>query len=88
MIVESVVLSDAFTDSIQRAWVQSRPGANQFNVNQFKFARKTINILVHEFVFPDDTAFKVHKLQDSQEIITRFSKSAKAFGLKIKLVMN
>ena len=31
----------------------------------------------------DDIAFEVHNHQDAQEIITRFSESAKAFGLKI-----
>ena len=36
-------------------------------------------------MFTDDTAFVVHNQQDAQEIITRLSKSAKTFGLKISL---
>ena len=35
--------------------------------------------------FHDDTVFAEHNLQDAQELITRFPKSAKAFGLKINL---
>ena len=36
-------------------------------------------------MFADDTAFAAHNRQDTQEIITRFSRSAKAFGLKLNL---
>ena len=36
-------------------------------------------------MFADDTAFVAHNHEDAEEIITRFSKSAKAFGLKINV---
>ena len=48
--------------------------------------RKTRHVLVREFVFAEDTVFVAHNYQDIlQKIITCFSKSAKALGLKINL---
>ena len=43
LILFSVALSDAFIDSIQEVWIQSRLGSNLFNAFQFKSARKTRN---------------------------------------------
>ena len=45
-------------------------------------ARKTRNVLVHKFMFADDTA---HNHQAAQEIITCFLRSEKSFKLKINL---
>jgi len=36
-------------------------------------------------MFADDTAFAAHYHQQAQEIITRFAKYAKDFGLKINI---
>ena len=36
-------------------------------------------------MFTDDTGFVAHNQQNAKKIITRFSKSAKVFGLKINL---
>ena len=36
-------------------------------------------------MFADDIAFVSHSPEDAQDIITRFSRSAKAFGLKINI---
>ena len=66
-------------------WKRMDTGANLFNANKFKSARKTRNILVHELIFTEDTAFVAQNYQDSQKIITRFSKSAKTSWLKINL---
>ena len=41
--------------------------------------------LERELMFADNTDFVARNHQDAQEIITRFSKSAKANGLKINL---
>ena len=48
-------------------------------------ARKTKNVLVHKLMFADDTAFVALNHQDAMKIITCFSKSAKAFRLKMNL---
>ena len=81
----SVVLQHAFHDCNKGVWIQSRPGADLFNVNQYKSATKTRKILVRELMFADDTAFVAHSHDDAQEIVSRFAKSAQAFGLRINI---
>ena len=63
--------------------VNKEAGSNLFNVNQFKSASRTRNVLVRELIFADDTAFVAHIPQNAQEIINRISKSVRTFGLKI-----
>ena len=36
-------------------------------------------------MFADDTAFVAHNHDDAQEIVSRFARSAQAFGLKINI---
>ena len=81
----SQVLNHAFTNHDKGVWIQSRPGADLFNVNQYKSTRRTQKVLVRELMFADDTAFVAHTHQDAQEIITLFAQAAKAFGLKINI---
>ena len=81
----SQVLDNAFPECYSGVRIQSRPGADLFNVNQFKSKSKTKPILVRELMFADDTAFVAHNHQDMQEIITRFATSARDFGLKINI---
>ena len=52
-------------------------GENLSSTSQFKSARKTRNVLVHELMFADVSAFVAES--DSLEIITHFSKSALVF---------
>ena len=84
-IILSMVLSAAFTDSIQEVWIKSRPRANLFNASQFKSARKTRNVQARELMFADGTDFMARNYQDVLEITTLCSKSTKAFGRKINL---
>ena len=79
----SIVLKHAFKDHKKGVLIQSRPGADLFNVKLFKSVRKRKEVLIRELMFADDTAFVSHSPEDAQDIITRFSRSAKAFGLKI-----
>ncbi len=81
----TVVLQHAFENCDIGVWIQSRPEADLFNVNQYKSATRTRKILVRELMFADDTAFVAHSHDDAQEIVTRFARSAKAFGLKINI---
>lgn len=81
----TATLTHAFNDCNKGVLIQSRPNADLFNVNQFKSTRKTKGILVRELMFADDTAFIAHSFDDAQEIVTRFSDAAKAFGLKINI---
>lgn len=81
----SVVLRHAFRDCDKGVLIQSRPGADLFNVSAYKSANKTTSILIRELMFADDTAFVAHSHEDAQDIVTRFASSAKAFGLKINI---
>ena len=81
----SVVLHHAFNDCNKGVWIQSRPGADLFNVNQYKSTTRTRRVLVRELMFADDTAFVAHNHDDAQEIVSRFARSAQAFGLKINI---
>ena len=74
------------SDSTQGVWIQSKEEQTcSFNASQFKSARKTRNILVHKLIFAANISFAAHNRQNAHEIITCFSKSTKAFGLKINL---
>ena len=55
------------------------------NVNQYKSTTRTRRVLVQEFMFADDTAVVAHNHDDAQEIVSRFARSAQAFGLKINI---
>lgn len=65
--------------------LQTRSGADLFNVNWFKSASKTKPVLVQEFMLANDTAFITHSHQDMLDIITCFATTAKAYRLQINL---
>lgn len=81
----TTVLNTAFDDCDKGVMIQTRPGADLFNVSQFKSSRKTKPVLVRELMFADDTAFVAHTHQDMQDIVTRFATAAKAYGLQINI---
>lgn len=81
----TMVLNHAFRDYNEGVFIQTRPGADLFNVNQFKSVNRTKKILIRELMFADDTAFVAHRHHEAQTIITRFADSAKAYGLKINI---
>ena len=56
-----------------------------FNVEQYKFTTRTRGILVQEFMFADETSSVAHHQNDAQEIVSRFARSAQAFGFKINI---
>lgn len=78
-------MNHAFDGYNKGVWIQTRPGADLFNVNQFKSSTRTSKVLIRELMYADDTAFVAHYHQEAQEIITRFAKSATDFGLKINI---
>jgi len=73
----SQVLNNALTNHNKGVWIQSRPGADFFNVNQYKSAKRIQRVLVRELMFTDDTAFVAHSHQNAQ--------AAKSFELKINI---
>ena len=80
-----MVLDHAFRDSQKGVWIQTRPGADLFNVRQFKSSRSTTKALIRELMLADDTAFVAHNHADAQIIVSRFAQSAQQFGLKINI---
>lgn len=75
------VLDSAFVHCGKGVMIQTRPGADLFNISQFKSSR-TKPLLVWELMFANGIA---HSHQDIQEIITRFATAATAYGLKINI---
>ena len=56
----TTVLNTTFDDCDKGVMIQTRPGADLFNVSQFKSSHKTKPVLVRELMFADDTAFVAH----------------------------
>jgi len=67
-----MVMNHAFDGYDKGVWIQSRPGADLFNVNHFKSSTRTKKVLIRELMFADEAAFVTHYHQQAQEIITRF----------------
>ena len=79
-------MNHAFDGYEKGVWIQTRPGADLFNVNQFRASTRAWKVLIRELMFADDTAFVAHYHLEAQEIITRFARSdKKIFGLKINI---
>ena len=81
----TTVLNTTFDDCDKGVMIQTRPGADLFNVSQFKSSHKTKPVLVRELMFADDTTFVAHTHQDMQDIVTRFATTANAYGLQINI---
>ena len=81
----SAVLDHAYDDNNKGIYIQTRPGADLFNISQFKAKRKTRQQLVRDLMFADDTALIAHSLEDIQEVTTLFAQAAKTFGLRINM---
>jgi len=64
----TMVVNHAFDGYDEGVWIQSKPGADLFNVNQFKSSIRTRKVLIRELMFADDTAFVAHYHQQAQEI--------------------
>ncbi len=81
----SAVLDEAFSENRTGIYIQTRPGANLFNLAQLKAKTKTKCTIIRELMFADDTALVAHTLEDIQEISTLFAKAATDFGLQINM---
>ena len=81
----SAVLDNAYKLNNKGVYIQTRPGADLFNLSQFKAKRKTRQQLVRELMFADDTALIAHSPEDIQDITSLFVEVATAFGLRINM---
>ena len=81
----SAMLEEAFRDMKDGVYIQSRQGADLFNVAHFKAKTKSTLILIRELLFADDSALLAHSAEEIQRIINAFSDASKKFGLKINI---
>ena len=66
-------------------YIQSRQGADLFNVAHFREKTKTTRILMREQLFADDSALVARSAEEMQNIDYAFSDASKRFGLKNKI---
>lgn len=81
----SAMLDEAFRDLTDGVYIQSRQDADLFKVTHFKARTKSIQVLIRELLFADDSALLAHSPQEIQRIVNAFSEASKKFGLKINI---
>ena len=81
----SAMLEEAFRDTDEGVYIQSRQGADLFNVAHFRAKTKSTLILIRELLYADDSALLAHSPEEIQRIINAFSNASKKFGLKINI---
>ena len=81
----SAMLREAFKDMGDGTYIKSRQNADLFTVAHFRAKTKTINILVRELLFADDSALIAHSAEEIQRIVDAFANASSKFGLKINI---
>ena len=81
----SAMLDEAFRDTGDGIYIQSRQSADLFNVAHFRAKTNTTRILMKELLFADDSALVAHSAEEMQKIVDAFSDASKKFGLKINI---
>ena len=81
----AAMLHVAFKDVHQGVYIQTRHGADLFNISHFKAKSRTTKHLVRELLFADDSALVAHTASDMQLLLDRFARAASLFSLKINI---
>ena len=81
----AAMLHVAFKDVNKGIYIQTRHGADLFNIAHFKARSCTTKHLVREMLFADDSALVAHTASDMQLLVNRFSMAANQFSLKINI---
>ena len=81
----TAMLEVAFKDVHEGIYIQTRLGADLFNVTHFKSKTRTTKHLVREMLFADDSALVAHSAADMQVLVDHFAKAAAQFSLKINI---
>jgi len=81
----AAVLDEAFSDTTQGIYLQTRPGANLFNLILFKSNSRTQLTMLPELMYAVDTALIAHSLEDMQVVTSRFTKAVPDFRLCINI---
>ena len=81
----SAMLEEAFRDTEEGVYIQSRQGADLFNVAHFRAKTKSTLIRTRELLYADDSAIIAHSAEEIQRLINAFSDASRKFGLKINI---
>ena len=65
--------------------IRTRSDGDLFNLRRLKAKSKTLEKLIQELLFADDTALVTHSLQAMQNLLTAFAEASKRFGLTINI---
>ena len=78
------MLKEATEDMPQGVIIRFRNGS-VFNLSRLKASTKVTEALVRELLFADDCMMSCHTQPDLQHLTTRFSNTAKSYGLQISI---
>ena len=81
----TAMLNVAFKNVRKGIYIQTRCGADLFNVSHFKSKSRTTRYLVREMLFADDSALVAHSASEMQLLVDRFARAAAQFRLKINI---
>ena len=76
MLFLSAMLDEAFRDTGDGVYIQSRQSADLFNVAHFRAKIKTTQIQMRELLFSDDSALVAHSAEEMQKIGGAFSNAS------------
>jgi len=81
----SVMLESAFSDCEKGVNIQFRTDEHAFKRGGFRGKSKLRSQLLCDLLFADDAALVAHSLEEMQDLVDRFSRATKAFGLTISI---
>ena len=81
----SVMLQCAFSDCEKGVNIQFRSDVGLFDQGRFRAKSKLRCQLLRDLLFADDAALVSHSLEEMQDLVDRFSRATKAFGLTISI---
>ena len=65
--------------------IQFRTDGDIFNNRRLQAKTKTVKDVIREHLYADDCVLVAHVVENAQELLDRFSKASKRFGLTISL---
>ena len=71
------MLEEAFRDTEEGVYIQSRQGADLFNVAHFRAKTKSMIIRTRELLYADDIALIAHSAEEVQRIMNAFSDASR-----------
>ena len=79
------MLHHAFSECDAGVKFQFRASGGLFNHQRFQAKTLTRTSLIRDLLFADDAAFVATSFEEAQDLVDRFSKASKTFGLTISI---